>query len=48
MSKAKLPFVIGLIVSMLGLGIISAINHQWKEFGLGILYALANTIIFIL
>lgn len=48
MSKFKLACQIALIASMFGLGIISLIDHRWKEFGLGILYAMANTIIFIL
>lgn len=46
--KVKLIFQIMLIVAMLGLGVISLLDHRWKEFGLGILYAIANTIIFIL
>ncbi len=44
----QLVFQIMLIVSMLGLGVINLMAHQWKVFGLGVLYAIANTIIFIL
>jgi len=48
MQKLRLICQIALVTSMFGLGIISLIDHRWKEFGLGFLYALANTIIFIL
>lgn len=44
----KVVFQVMLITSMLGLGTISLINHQWKEFGLGFLYSIANIIIFVL
>lgn len=48
MSKIKLACQIALIASMFGLGILSLLDHRYKEFGLGVLYAMANTIIFIL
>ena len=47
-NKIRLVCQIMLIVSMVGLGTLSLIDHRWKEFGLGFLYAIANTIIFIL
>ena len=37
-----------LIVSMLGLGICSLVEHQYKTFALGVLYSVANVIIFVL
>jgi len=48
MSKLKMIFAAGLIVSMLGLGIFNLVEHQYKIFALGILYSIANVIIFIL
>ena len=47
-ANIKVACQIMLITSMVGLGIINLIGHQLKEFGLGFLYAIANTIIFIL
>ena len=49
-AKVKLVFQIVLMASMLGLGILSLVEHRaiTKEFGLGVLYTMANTIIFIL
>ena len=47
-GKLKIVFGIGLIITMLGLGIISLIEHQYKPFALGILYSIANIIIFLL
>lgn len=48
MGRIKLACQIMLIVSMLGLGIFSLIEHQYKTFALGVLYSIANTIIFLL
>ena len=48
LMKLKLIFASTLILSMLGLGVISIISGDWKAFVLGILYAVANIVIFIL
>ena len=48
MNKLRLIFAGGLIVSMSGLAIISIVEHQYKTFALGVLYSIANVIIFIL
>lgn len=48
MSKLKLLLATLLIVSMLGLSIINLTNGDWKSFCLGILYSIANIIIFII
>jgi len=47
MNKIKLVCAVLLIISMLGLSIISFTEGDWKPFALGILYAIANVIIFI-
>lgn len=46
----KLKFICAamLITSMIGLGVISKMSGDWKAFVLGILYAVANVVIFIL
>lgn len=48
MSKLKMILAIVLMVSMLGLGICNLVEHQYKVFALGVLYSIANVIIFIL
>jgi len=48
LAKFKLVCAVMLIFSMLGLGVISKISGDWKAFVLGILYAVANVVIFIL
>jgi len=47
MSKIKILFAVLLIVSMLGLSVINLTSGDWKSFCLGILYSIANVIIFI-
>ena len=47
MNKIKLLFAVLLIASMLGLSIINLTSGDWKTFILGILYSIANVIIFI-
>jgi len=47
MSKIKLLFAVLLMVSMLGLSVINLSSGDWKSFCLGILYSIANVIIFI-
>ena len=47
MNKIKLFLAALLIVSMLGLSVINLTNGDWKSFCLGILYSVANVIIFI-
>lgn len=47
MNKIKLMCAVMLILSMAGLAVISIINGDWKTFSLGVLYAIANVIIFI-
>jgi len=46
-SKIKVFCAILLIVSMLGLSVINLTDGDWKSFCLGILYSIANVIIFI-
>ena len=48
MGKVKLFLAALLIVSMLGLSVINLTNGDWKSFCLGILYSIANVIIFII
>lgn len=48
LAKYKLILASMLIVSMLGLGIISIVSGDWKAFVLGVLYSIANVVIFIL
>jgi len=48
MNKIRLILRVGLIVTMLGLVILSIAEHQYKTFALGVLYAIANVIIFVL
>jgi len=48
MGKIKLFLAALLIVSMLGLSVINLTNGDWKSFCLGILYSIANVIIFII
>ena len=48
MSKIKLFLAALLIISMLGLSVINLTNGDWKSFCLGILYSIANVIIFII
>ena len=48
MGKIKLFLATLLIVSMLGLSIINLTSGDWKSFCLGILYSIANVIIFII
>ena len=48
MGKIKILFAVLLIVSMLSLSVINLTNGDWKSFCLGILYFVANVIIFIL
>lgn len=48
MSKIKLVFAVLLIASMLGLSVINLTSGDWKSFCLGILYSIANVIIFII
>ena len=47
MSKIKILFAVLLIASMLGLSVINLASGDWKTFVLGILYSIANVIIFI-
>ena len=47
MGKIKLFCAVLLIASMLGLSLINLMSGDWKTFVLGILYAIANVIIFI-
>jgi CHASE2 domain-containing sensor protein len=46
-AKTKLICSILLIISMLGLSIIAFKEGNWRPFVLGLLYATANIIIFI-
>ena len=48
MSKIKILFAVLLIISMLGLSLINLTSGDWKSFCLGILYSVANVIIFII
>jgi len=48
MSKIRLLLAILLMISMLGLSVINLTNGDWKSFCLGVLYSIANIIIFIL
>jgi len=48
MGRIKLFLAALLIVSMLGLSVINLTNGDWKSFCLGILYSVANVIIFII
>jgi len=48
LAKFQLLFAIMLIVSMIGLSVVNVIDWNWKPFILGVLYAVANVIIFIL
>lgn len=48
LSKFRLICGVMLIISMLGLGIISIVSGDWKAFVLGVLYSIANVVIFIL
>lgn len=48
MSKIRLLLAALLIISMLGLSVINLTNGDWKSFCLGILYSIANVIIFII
>jgi len=48
MNRIKLLFAALLIVSMLGLSVINLTSGDWKSFCLGILYSIANVIIFII
>jgi len=48
MSKIRLLLAALLVVSMLGLSVINLANGDWKSFCLGILYSVANIIIFII
>ena len=47
MNRIKLICAIGLILSMIGLSIINLVNGDWKTFTLGVLYSIANLIIFV-
>lgn len=47
MNKIKLICAILLIVSMLGLSAFHIVDGNWKPFVLGLLYAAANIIIFV-
>lgn len=47
MNKIRLLLAVLLMVSMLGLSVINLTNGDWKSFCLGILYSIANVIIFI-
>lgn len=47
MSKIKILLAVLLIASMLGLSVINLASGDWKSFCLGILYSVANVIIFI-
>jgi len=47
MSKIRLLCAVLLILSMMGLSVINLTNGDWKSFCLGILYSIANVIIFI-
>ena len=47
MNKIRLLCAVLLITSMLGLSVINLMDGDWKTFVLGILYAVANVIIFI-
>jgi len=48
LAKFKFICQILLVLSMLGLVIANAIDWQFKPFALGVLYAIANIVIFIL
>lgn len=47
MNRIKLLCAVLLITSMLGLSVINLMDGDWKTFVLGILYAVANVVIFI-
>lgn len=48
MSRIKLLLAVLLVTGMLGLSVINLANGDWKSFCLGILYSIANVIIFII
>ena len=48
MNKIKLFLAVTLMISMLGLSVINLTNGDWKSFCLGILYSIANVVIFII
>lgn len=48
MNKLRLICAALLILSMVGLSIISLTEGNWRTFVLGVLYAIANVIIFII
>ena len=48
MNKLRLICAIFLILSMLGLSVINLTHGDWKSFVLGLLYTIANIIIFII
>ena len=48
MGKVRLLLAVLLITSMLGLSVINLASGDWKSFCLGILYSIANVIIFII
>lgn len=47
MGRIKLFLAVSLIVSMLGLSVINLMSGDWKTFTLGVLYSVANVVIFI-
>ena len=48
MSKIRLICAVLLIASMLGLSVINLTSGNWKTFVLGVLYSIANIVIFII
>ena len=47
LSKIKFICAVTLILSMIGLSVISITEGNWRTFILGVLYSIANVIIFI-
>ncbi len=48
MNKIKLICAVTLILSMTGLAVISITEGNWRTFVLGVLYSIANVVIFII
>jgi hypothetical protein len=48
LNKIKLICAVTLILSMVGLAAISITEGNWRTFALGVLYSIANVIIFII
>ena len=40
-------FAVGLIVSLVGIGVCDALSRDWKTFALGLLFATCNALIFL-